>query len=336
MTCQKNLFNRCLQFLTLLLLLSLGSCTDQDNHTVTPVSKVRVASVPAVVEAPTHIAYHNGYFEREGLDVSLTINPDGKTSLEQMLRGEIDIAAVTGTPVVYSSLKGNSFSILANIDHSKIHFIVARKDRGITSINDLKGRKVAVMFGTSGQFFMDSLLTLNHLKPEDMEIVNLNAPEQVKAFVAGEIDAMFCWVPFPLQALQQLGDKAILLPSKDVRPCSWVVVATKDYVKKNPMVPQKILKGLISAEEFIRLNREQAATIYSKVSGVNNRINIDLFKDMEFGLSLSHSLLLDLEDQARWIIENGYTDATSVPNYLNLIDPAPMRAVNPDAVTLID
>lgn len=332
MTIRGTFLYRSITLIPLLILIAaLTSCTDRTESR----QKVRIASVPAIVEAPTHIAYHNGYFKQEGLAVDLSINPDGKTSLNQLLNGEVDIAAVTGTPVVYSSLKGNKFVIFGNVDHSKIHFVVARKDRGIKSIADLKSRKVAVMLGTSGQFFMDSLLTLNHLAPEDLEIINMNAPAQVDAFINGDVDAIFCWVPFPFQALQALGDNATVLPSNFVRPGSWVLVATKDYINKNPSIPSKILKGLFSAQEFITQNREEAFAVYSKISGVNSQINKDLFNRMEFGLSLGHNLLLDLEEQARWIIKNGYTDATEVPNYLNYLDIRPMQAVKPEAATLI-
>lgn len=316
-------------------LLANTSCSDLPENKVTTLTKVRVASVPAIVEAPTHIAYQNGYFKQQGLDVELTINPDGKTSLEQLLSGEIDIATVTGTPVVYSSLKGNDFSIFGNIDHSRIHFVVARKDRGINSIADLRGRKVTVMFGTSGQFFMDSLLAINNMSAADMEIVNLNGPAQVKAFEAGEVDAVFCWIPFPLQALVTLGDRAALLPSDSVRPCSWVIVTTKDFARNHPEIPQKFLRGLITAQDFIQQNRAQASQIYSKVSGVQNKIISDLFATMDFDLSLEHGLLLDLEDQARWVIDNGYVEVRTVPNYLNYIDTKPMQAVRPEATTII-
>lgn len=311
------------------------ACTEQPGEVVTHVTKLRVASVPAIVEAPTHIAYYKEYFKQEGFAVSLKINPDGKTSLEQVLNGDADIAAVTGTPVVYSSLQGKEFYILANIDHSVIHFIAARKDRGITSMIDLKGKKVAVMFGTSGQFFMDSLLVLNKMEPTDLDIINLNGPEQLDAFVRGEIDAMFCWAPFPLQALERLGEQAILLPSAPIRPCSWVIVATKDFVEKNPDVPRRFLAGLLAAEKYIQQNRNQAFSIYSKVSGVQDSANKKLFTTMEFGLSLDHSLLLDLEDQARWILKNGYSDAKQVPNYLNYIFPAPMLELKPEATSII-
>ena len=335
MLARQRYFFRRILFFGIILLVTATSCTDRPEEIQAPLEKVRVASVPAIVEAPTHIAYHNKYFEDEGLDVSLKINPDGKTSLEQLLNGEADIITVTGTPVVYSSLKGNTFYILANIDHSLIHFVVARKDRGIKTISDLKGKKVAVMLGTSGQFFMDSLLTLNKIKKTDLEIINLNAPAQVKSFTAGEVDAIFSWTPFPQQALQQLGEKATLLPSDLVRPCSWVVVARKTYVDNNPEVAKKVLKALLRAVDYIAQNREQASKIHTQVGGAQSPELSELFKTMTFNVSLNHSLLLDLENQARWILKNGYSDAKKVPNYLDYFFADAMKAVRPEATNLI-
>ena len=100
-------------------------------------------------------------------------------------------------------------------------------------------------------------------------------------------------------------------------------------------MPKKILKALIAAEDFISQNREQASVIHAEISGVKTPAASDLFKTMEFGLSLRHSLLLDFEDQARWILKNGYSDAKQIPNYLNYIYPDAMKAVKPEAVTLI-
>ena len=55
---------------------------------------LRFASVPAVIEAPSHVAYKKGYFAAEGLDLTMEINPDGKTSLDHLMDGQVDIAAV--------------------------------------------------------------------------------------------------------------------------------------------------------------------------------------------------------------------------------------------------
>ena len=42
-----------------------------------------------------------------------------------------------------------------------------------------------------------------------------------------------------------------------------------------------------------------------------------------------------MEDEARWHIENEYTDAKEVPNYLDQIYFDALESVNPDAVNII-
>jgi NitT/TauT family transport system substrate-binding protein len=46
-------------------------------------------------------------------------------------------------------------------------------------------------------------------------------------------------------------------------------------------------------------------------------------------------MLILLEDQARWRIEQGLTDATEVPNYLSFIYLDALEEVKPEAVTII-
>ncbi len=82
---------------------------------------VRLASVPAIVEAPSHIAYQKKYFQEEGLNLSIEINPDGKTSLTHLFEDKVDIAAVMGTPVVYASFQRNDFYVIAKMEQAKIH-----------------------------------------------------------------------------------------------------------------------------------------------------------------------------------------------------------------------
>ncbi len=293
------------------------------------------ATVPAIVEAPSHIAYDNGFFADEGLDVSLKMNSDGKTSLDQLFAGEADIASVMGTPVVYSSFGRDDFYILGKIAHSKIHFVVARKDRGIQSASDLKGKKVAVMHGTSGEFFMDSFLLFNGLKHSDIEIVNLNAPAMVLAIEKGEVDAIFCWSPFPLLVQKKLGENALVLPSENIVPGSWLIVARKKFVQEHPRTVRAFLTGLMKGEKFIRENKEESIAIHSQVSGVDQDIVATLFETMDFDLTLDQALLVDLENQARWLIRRGYTAQTEVPDYLELIYPDALSQVKPTAVTLI-
>lgn len=329
--------NRLVIIVLILLVFFAGYIWWQNKPVVSPMSmtEIRYASVSSIVEAPAHVAYQNGYFAEEGLDLTIEINSAGKTSLEHLIDGQVDIAAVMATPVVYSSFERDDFYIIGKIEHTKIHLAVARKDSGIESAETLKGKRVAVMLGTAAHFFMDSWLIRYGLKNSDLQIFNMSGPDSVKAIIDGSVDAMFYWFPFPVMAEWALEDNALRLPSEDIVPGSWVIVAKKEYVHQNPDTIKGFLRAIVKAENFIRQEPKISREIHAKVSGVDEAIIATIFNRMNFNLSMDQALLLDLEDQARWIISYGYTDKKIVPNYLDYLYPDTLQAVKPEAVTVI-
>ena len=313
----------------------LTGCDTKKPVVTEKLQKITVGSVPAIVEVPTHVAWEMGYFKEQGLDVDLKINPDGKTSLQQLFDGKADIIHVMATPIVYSSFDREDFFVIGKIRHSKIHSAVARKDRGIEKPADLIGKKVAVTKGTSGEFFMDSYFLHNGIDPSRVNIVYMDGPTMVDAISKGDVDVMFCWAPFPLLAEKRLGENAVKMVSENIVPGSWLIVVKKGFAGQHPDILKRYLKGLVRGEQYIADNREKAAQIHSRVGNVDPEIVSELFQKMEWELSLDQALLSDLEDQARWLIRYGYTKKTQVPNYLEVIDPAPLKEVKPTAVTII-
>jgi NitT/TauT family transport system substrate-binding protein len=55
----------------------------------------------------------------------------------------------------------------------------------------------------------------------------------------------------------------------------------------------------------------------------------------QISLSLDQSLILAMEDEARWMIANDLTNETQVPNFLDSIYIDGLEAVKPDAVNII-
>ena len=60
-----------------------------------------------------------------------------------------------------------------------------------------------------------------------------------------------------------------------------------------------------------------------------------MWQNFSFGTGLDQELLLTLEDQARFAIDNKLTEQTKVPNYLDFIYFAGLEAVNPGSVSII-
>ncbi len=127
--------------------------------------KVRFAMNPTFLgEAAFHLAYHNGYFKEEGLEITLIKNLAGWQSLKNLFEGDADIANVADLPISYSALdkkkytdfeRGDFYIITDLIYTNKIQQVLARKDRGIYAPEDTKGKRVGLSRGTTADFFLD-------------------------------------------------------------------------------------------------------------------------------------------------------------------------------------
>jgi NitT/TauT family transport system substrate-binding protein len=60
-----------------------------------------------------------------------------------------------------------------------------------------------------------------------------------------------------------------------------------------------------------------------------------LWSTYRFKVTLNQSLLLTLEGATRWAIKNQLTASSDIPNYLNSLFLDGLKAVKPEAVTVI-
>jgi NitT/TauT family transport system substrate-binding protein len=60
-----------------------------------------------------------------------------------------------------------------------------------------------------------------------------------------------------------------------------------------------------------------------------------IWQRYQFSLSLDQSLILAMEDEARWMIKNKLTKENQVPNFMNYLYLDGLKAVKPEAVNII-
>ncbi len=293
-------------------------------------------STSSLLASLVHIAEVRGYFLEEGIDVEIKGYSTGKAALAATLSGEVDMGTVADTPIVSNSFERNDFAVFVTICNSNQHSkVLTRKDSNINTPQDLVGKKVATTVGTTAHYFMAVFFLLNKLDISDVEIVNLKPGEMVEAIVNGDVDAMFAWEPNILKATKSLGDNAIILPSDVGYEATFNLVSMNGYIENNPELIKKVIKALAKAEEFITNNREESINIIA-LRLETDREDIDkLWDGYKFGLSLSQTLILTLEDVARWSIRSNFTNKTEVPNYMDYIYMDALEEVKPEAVRII-
>jgi sulfonate transport system substrate-binding protein len=315
---------------------SFVACIRSDKKTATATEKITFAYTVLPDAALVQVAQQQGYYQQEELDVTPQVHQIGKAALEAVMEGKADFATVAETPVVFAILKGGKISIIATINTSNKNMaIVARKDKGILSTSDLRGKKIATTFGTIGEFFLDTMLMTSGISRKDMKVVNL-APELMQdALVNGDVDAISTWNPILIRTQKELGDRGITFYGEDIYTQTYNVVATRAYIKKNPGTVNKILLALIKAEEFTRQNPAEAQKIVADVSRTDKGLIGETWDVNHLSVALDQSLLLAMEDESRWAIKSGLVNRTKMPNYLDYIYFDGLDSVKPKAVRIL-
>jgi len=91
-------------------------------------------------------------------------------------------------------------------------------------------------------------------------------------------------------------------------------IPNRDFAEPNLKALRRFLKAIEKGNELIRENKEEAITIVSQRSKIERGLLASVLNDFELQLVLDQSILITLEDEARWLINNNLTDKTEVPN----------------------
>jgi NitT/TauT family transport system substrate-binding protein len=306
-----------------------------DRADKTP-EKITIAYATLPETALVQIAQARGYYREEGLEATAHLHPYGKRALEDLLEGNADFATVAETPVMFAVMKGEKISVIATIQTSVLgHAIIARKDRGISTLKDLKGKKIAATLGTTSHFYLDATLVAHGISIEKVRVVNLKAEDIPDALVRGDIDAVSTFTPYTAFAQKKLGDNVITFHDKDIYTYNFNVVSTQEFIHNNPKKVRKMLHALVRAEEFAKGNPAEAQRITADFSKIDIGIVRDIWGSASFNVTLAQSLILALEDESQWAIKNRLTKATKVPNYLDYVYIDGLKSVKPEAVRIL-
>ncbi|MEG3311353.1 ABC transporter substrate-binding protein [Streptococcus sp. SS-4456] len=257
----------------------LAACSTSTSNTTA--EKATEESAPAletinIAYMPNYASLHDiiagvnsGIFEEEGLDVKLVEFADGPTIIAAMESGTIDIGNI-GPGAHKLPIEGRaeviSFSQLGNADE-----VIGRTDKGVNSLADLKGKKIASASGTSAETILRLALAEAGLAETDVEIVDMDASAIVTAMISGSIDAAATWSPNTTAIKDELGDKAVSL-ANNVRyakefPSIASYATTPGYSEKNSGKVAKFLKGLYRAMDYRAEHEEEVAEWTAKQIG---------------------------------------------------------------------
>lgn len=185
------------------------------------------------------------------------------------------------------------------------------------------------------EYFMSRFLLNNKLSLRDVIVVDIPATRIKEAIVSGEVDAVAIWDSSMYAIKNQLGENGVSWSIQSGQDNYWLPISTQALIQKRPHVFEKFLKAIVEAQEFIKKNPERAKEIARRELGVEQSYIETFWPTRQLSVSLDQPMLILMEDEARWRIENKLTNTTKVPNYLDYIYFDALEKVKPEAVTIV-
>ena len=146
---------------------------------------------------PTYYLLRSGLLEKHGVKFEEFAVPSGNLTMQQMVARQVDMGTYAGPSFAIGHDKGGLVAI-AMIEYvGKTARVMARKDLGLTKVEQLKGLKVANQTGSStGNIFVDQIATKAGLHKGDYQEIRMNVNDMVAAMAAKTVDAMVNVEPY--------------------------------------------------------------------------------------------------------------------------------------------
>lgn len=169
-----------------------------------------------------------------GLSVEFVLNDDIESSLKAWEAGEIDAhwwtADVFNTVADELAIYNPKVFIQADWSRGGDAIVAVR---GINSINDLRGRKIAVAFKTPSHSFLLWALESAGMTPKDVVIVEVaSAIDAAAAFKADQVDAAVVWSPDDQACKDAVPGAKILTNTKEAKYIIGDIFFAKEEVLK--------------------------------------------------------------------------------------------------------
>jgi NitT/TauT family transport system substrate-binding protein len=227
---------------------------------------------------PTYYLLRSGLLEKHGVKFEEFAVPSGNLTMQQMVARQVDMGTYAGPSLALGHDKGGLIGIIMIEYVGKTARVLARKDLGISKVEQLKGLKVANQTGSStGNIFVDQIATKAGLKKGDYQEIRMNVDDMVAAMAAKTVDAMVNVEPYnAIAEADGLGVTISEFYSFDKLPV--FMAATPEFIEKSPQTVVAYLKAWLEvAKDFKSKPDKVADVIYSFYTSKGYTLSKDTF-----------------------------------------------------------
>lgn len=255
--------------IAVILLSQTDSQIKSSHQFVTASDTLRVGYFPNINHAQAVIGFGNQDFQNSltGVKVETQVFNAGPSAIEALFANKIDVAYVGPNPAINGYIKsdGQGLKIVAGVSSGGASFVI-RNDSGITSVQDLSGKKFASpQLGNTQDVALRSFLLKNGYKTTEnggnVQVTPVNNADIFTLMGKKEIDG--AWVPEPWATkLEREENAKIFLDERDLwadgKFTTAVIVVRSDYLQNHSDVIKNLLAAHVKETIWINNNKKEA------------------------------------------------------------------------------
>ncbi len=286
------------------------------------IAPIRIATNPWPGFELLHLADKKGFFKEEGVNVKLirfSALEDARRAYE---RGQVD--GITGAliEIIKAHENGRSAKVLLITDFSNgSDFILARK--GINSLADLKGKKIAVETESFGISMIAGALEKGGLSFDDVKLEGMNQLNISTALLSGKIDAAHTYSPYSTEVMKHKDKIVKLMDSSDIPNEIIDILAIDSSIISNRTEDMKAIKRAWNKTvTYAREHPKEANLIMAEIENISQQ---------DFTDAMAGAKILNILEQKQLFIRDGILEQVlvKVNNLLHRDNPV-KEIIQPD------
>src|SRR4030081_1906089 len=188
-----------------------------------------------------------------GYKVVWTEFPSGPPLLEALNVGAIDFGNTGEAPPIFAQAAGAPIQYVAYEPPApKGEAILVPKDSKLTSVADLRGKKVALNKGSNVHYLLVKALEKAGVKYSEIDTVFLLAPADARAaFGRGAVDAWVIWDPFQAAAEAATGARTLADGTGIVSNYQFYF-SSKKFLESDPRILDLVLAQLSEVDDWAK------------------------------------------------------------------------------------
>lgn len=258
----------------------LSGCSKKEESVTLNIGFQKYGVLPILKERGTL----ETVLKQQGVNVKWVEFPAGPQLLEGLNVGSVSFGEAGEAPPIFAQAANSNLVYVANQPEApKAEALIVQKDSNIQSVQDLKGKRIALNKGSNVHYLLLKVLEANNLKLSDIEVVYLPPSDARAAFERGAVDAWVIWDPFFAAAEHQIGAR-VIATGENIVSNHQFYLADRKFAEANPQIIDAVVNELNLTTEWVSSHQDEAAKLLEKPTGLAFDVLKTSISRMGFGV----------------------------------------------------